>query len=218
MSVMIRPSDDRRKRDKKITIERLQNWASYNGVHLCPIPKQEGKKTPDYKLFFPREEGIVVAEVKQLELCFNIQGDGVAEIVYSKSKRQNHRPADPIRRKINRAKDQLKPYADQEYKTLLILGCWNQIIEPTLKWNIPIAMQGGGQSIDLLDPSGNLLYKLRSTSKGGTQASGKFNRSISGVGCFYDDDFVFPKKLLVYRHDKPYAEIVGNYAGIDFAK
>ena len=64
-------------RQKQITITRFERWAQAHEVTLENIPKENGKKTADYKAIFPdADETNVIIEVKEIVIPFEMSGRG----------------------------------------------------------------------------------------------------------------------------------------------
>lgn len=207
---IVNPGKRYRKR-KQRTIGRLEKWAEQNDVVLEPIEELQGSATADYKAIFPDdEEQEIVVEVKEIAMEFEVKDvNGIPTINLSGDVDGQGRwtGANPVRNQIKKAGKQLQPYAACGQATLLLIGVWNQVIDRDLflPLEIPNAMLGGGPRLAL----GNSGLVVESVARGGSQAAGNVNRSISAIGrfeCFEErkiresDD---REGMIIYRHDNP---------------
>ena len=213
-----------RRNRKQRTIVRLEKWAEGCGAVLQPIDAGS-TSSPDYKVTFPDDgKTTIILEVKEIEIDFEVklaEGSPVIELPESGSGEGRFRSADRVRNKIRRSAKQLRPYAERGLPTLLLVGVWNPVIDRSvfLPVDIPIAMRGGGPAIVL----GNSGMTITSIARGGAQAKGEFNRSISAVGRLECIDerraggSDAPEKIIVYRHDNPKVEFPSGLPGISVA-
>ena len=163
----------------------------------------------------------MVIEVKEIVAQFQVDPKtGVMEVLEKElpgnsSPEGRFRSADPVRKKIRVADSQLKEYANAGYPTLLLVGMWNLVLDQTLEWDIPIAMNGGGPIFEL---EGTGL-QLVSTAKGGKQAADDINRSISGIGRLESGETLdSPEHIVIYRHNNPRVAFDKELPGIRYAK
>lgn len=208
------PKDYHHKKPK--TIVRLERWARDHNVRLQKIPEEQEKKTADYEAIFPDSDRTrVIIEVKEIVTPFEMDIEaGVIEIPETGLTGGRFLSADPVRNKIKDAYPQLKPYANQGYPTLLLVGMWNRVLDQTLEWDIPIAMSGGGPILEL---EGTGL-KIVSTSKGGKQAADNINRSISGIGWLESGETLDPPEhIVIYRHNNARVAFDKELPGIKYA-
>ena len=109
--MVIKPPKDYGSR-KQNTIKRLERWAQAHEVALENIPVENGKKTADYKAVFPDAyKTNVIIEVKEIVLEFEIKyinGKPTIEVSETGVPDGRFLSADPVRRKIRAARDQLK--------------------------------------------------------------------------------------------------------------
>ena len=209
---------------KQRTIARLEKWAECCGAVLQPIAVGS-TSSPDYEVTFPGHgKTTIIVEVKEIEIDFEVkldEGSPVIELPEVDSGEGRFRSADRVRNKIKRSARQLRPYAERGLPTLLLVGVWNPVIDRSvfLPLDIPIAMRGGGPAVAL----GKSGMTITSIARGGVQATGEFNRSISAVGrleCFEERharESDSPEKIIVYRHDNPKVEFPAGLPGIDVA-
>ena len=215
--MIIRPPKDYSKR-KQDTLKRLERWARDYGVSLEHIPEQKGTKTADFRAIFPDSERTnVIIEVKEIAIPFEINDEGIIEVIETGSPDRRFQSADPVRQKIRAARDQLKPYADAGCPTLLLVGMWTRALDERLHWDIPIAMIGGGPRVSL-NVNGLPKYEIVSTAQGGRQAADNTNRSISALGRFErGKPNGSPETIIVYRHNNPQVRFDGELRGIQYA-
>ena len=192
-------------RGKQITIERFEQWAACNHILLEDLDKRAtnpNQKKADYIARFPDSTEIVievkeitrpirVRHLKQEGPCFDFEG--------KTSTRGAFAAAGPVRKKIKEARSQLKESADKSVPTLFLIGHWapfplwaEQFDIDFLRLVIPIAIRGGGPAFAL--PV--LGLQLVSVARGGRQAAGKDNRSISAIGRFDGNS----DHLVLYPH------------------
>ncbi len=206
---------------KQRTIVRLEKWAEACGALLQPIEVQS-TRSADYKVTFPDEEKTtIIVEVKEIGFDFEVklsEGSPVIELPETGSGEGRFRSADRVRNKIRKSARQLQPYAEHGLPTLLLVGVSNPVIDRSvfLPLDIQIAMRGGGPAF-VLGESG---MTIQSTARGGAQATGVFNRSISAIGrleCVEERlarDSDAPERIIVYRHDNPKVEFPTVLPGI----
>ena len=209
---------------KQRTIVRLERWAEGCGAVLQPIDVQH-TRSADYEVTFPDDDRTtIIVEVKEIGFDFEVkltEGSPVIELPETGSGEGRFRSADRVRNKIRKSAKQLQPYAGHGLPTLLLVGVSNPVIDRSvfLPLDIPIAMRGGGPAI-VLGKSG---VTIQSTARGGAQAKGEFNRSISAVGrleCLEERrarDTDAPERLIVYRHDNAKVEFPSYLPGISIA-
>ena len=206
------------------TIVRLEKWADGFGAVLQPIDVQRSR-TADYTVTFPGDEKpTIIVEVKEIGFDFEVkvtEGSPVIDLPETGSAEGRFRSADRVRNKIRKSVRQLQPYAEDGLPTLLLVGVSNPVIDRSLflPLDIPIAMRGGGPSI-LLGDSG---LRIESIARGGAQASGDLNRSISAIGrleCLEERRARGThtlESIIVYRHDNPGVEFPPGLPGISVA-
>ena len=209
---------------KQRTIARLEKWAEGCGAVLQPIDVQRWR-TPDYAVTFPGDEKTtIIVEVKEIGFDFEVkvmEGSPVIELPETGSADGRFRSADRVRNKIRKSVRQLQPYADEGLPTVLLVGVSNPVIDRSLflPMDIPIAMRGDGPRIVL----GNSGLMIQSVARGGAQATGEFNRSISAIGrleCLEERrarETDAPDAIIVYRHDNPKVEFPSDLPGISIA-
>ena len=198
----ITPPADCHKGKPQRTQVRLERWAETHHVELHKI-LEGSKKTPDYRAIFPdanRTE--VIIEMKEITTPFEIE-NGTVEMRETLSPQGRSSFGDPVRDDIKKARDQLKPYSDLGYPTLLLIGMWTPVLDWSLVWDIPIAMYGGGPEIGLRVENGGPELLITGTARGGRQLADDENRSISGIGRIERRPHESPEKLVVYRHNNP---------------
>ena len=174
---------------------------------------------------FPGDEKTtIIVEVKEIGFDFEVkmtEGSPVVELPETGSADGRFRSADRVRNKIRKSVRQLQPYADEGLPTVLLVGVSNPVIDRSLflPMDIPIAMRGDGPRIVL----GNSGLMIRSVARGGAQATGEFNRSISAIGrleCLEERrarETDAPESIIVYRHDNPRVEFPSDLPGISIA-
>lgn len=209
---------------KQRTIVRLEKWAEGCGAALQPIDVQP-TRSADYKVTFPDEENsTVIIEVKEIGFDFEVsltEGTPVIELPETGSGEGRLRSADRVRNKIGKSAKQLQPYAEIGLPILLLIGVSNPVIDRSvfLPLDIPTAMRGGGPAIVL----GNSGMTIQSIARGGAQATGKFNRSISAIGrleCLEERrarEADAPERIIVYRHHNAKLEFPSDLPGISVA-
>ena len=200
------PADYGKGRQQRILV-RLKRWAEAHHVELEKIPEEPERKTPDYRAIFPDTDRTeVIIEAKEMTTQFEMDIESHT-IPISETGPPDGRSSfgDPVRRKINDARLQLREYSHAGYPTLLMIGMWNPCLDRLLDWSIPIAMYGGGPQIRLQVEGGKSDLLITSTARGGRQLADNMNRSISGIGRFERESHGSPErlKLIVHRHNNP---------------
>ena len=195
------------------TIRRLKSWANQWDVVLDRIPEDPRKRTPDFRLIFPKPLSTeLIVEVKELHTSFEVDPEEfVATIPKRVGSGNRYQPANTIRNKIQSARSQLKRFASNGYPTLLLIGYWNPILDPLLQTDIPIAMYGGGPRIKLEGTP----YELISTARGGRQIADNTNRSISGIGRLeFNENRRSSQIMVLYDHNNPRIQIPMGLPGV----
>ena len=157
------------------TLKQLKKWAQKFDILIERIPEQRNQKTPDFKAIFPNLNDLeLIIEVKEITIPFTIDDECVVAATETGKDGTRFRLADTVRQKIKSARNQLKPYADKNYPTLLLIGMWDAMIDFRLDLDIPIAMRGGGPTFQL--PHMNM--ELISTARGGQQTTDNINLNL----------------------------------------